>query len=75
MSYEILEQKLKMLPEQAIEEVSLYIDYIFFRLSAMGPDKTKSSKNKKIGFGCLKDISCKMSPDFDKPLDDFEEYM
>lgn len=32
------------------------------------------NNNGKKGFGCLKDIPCKMSPDFDEPLEEFEHF-
>ena len=37
--------------------------------------KQNHTVSKKKGFGCLKDIPCKMSPDFDEPLEEFSEYM
>ncbi len=33
MSYKMLEKKLKSLPPVAIEEISSYIDYVFFKFS------------------------------------------
>ncbi|MGI5174331.1 DUF2281 domain-containing protein [Treponema sp. OMZ 840] len=73
MLYGTLEKKLKSLPQAALEEVSSYVDYIFFKFSAS--EKNTATKGQKKGFGCLKDIPCKMSPEFDKPLEDFAEYM
>ena len=73
MSYATLEKKLKALPQAALEEVSSYVDYIFFKFTAS--EKTTSSKSLKKGFGCLKDIPCNMSLEFDKPLEEFTEYM
>lgn len=73
MSYTTLEKKLKALPQAALEEVSSYVDYIFFKFTAS--EKTTSSKSRKKGFGCLKDIPCNMSLEFDKPLEEFAEYM
>ncbi len=73
MPYSVLEQKLKSLPQIALEEVSSYIDYVFYKFSTTKHSDTKVSKKK--GFGCLKDIPCKMSPDFDEPLEEFAEYM
>ena len=70
MPYAVLEKKLKSLPPTALDEVSLYVDYIFFKFTT--PEKMH---NHKKGFGCLKDIPCKMSPDFDEPLEEFAEYM
>lgn len=73
MSYSVLEEKLKELPQTALEEVSSYIDYVLYKFTAS--EKQYSVKTKKSGFGCLKNIPCKMSPDFDKPLEEFAEYM
>ena len=73
MFFAELESKLKSLPQAALEEVASYVDYVSFKFNA---SKTqKSSVSKKKGFGCLKDIPCKMSPDFDEPLEEFAEYM
>ncbi len=73
MSYAILEQKLKSLPQIALDEVSSYVDYVFYKFSATEINPIKTSKKK--GFGCLKDIPCKMAPNFDEPLEEFAEYM
>ena len=71
--YSSLEKKLKMLPQTALEEISSYVDYILFKFATL--EKNVTSKSQKKGFGCLKDIPCKMSPDFDDPIEDFSEYM
>lgn len=68
----ILEKKINALPQSAIEEISDFVDFIYHKL---GMDKEKVHSDKKGGFGCLKDIPCKMSDDFDAPLEDFKEYM
>ena len=73
MLYSSIEKKLKMLPQSALEEVSSYVDYIFFKLATS--EKKTASKNQKKGFGCLKDIPCKMPSDFDEPIEEFTEYM
>lgn len=73
MEYPALENKLKTLPQAAIDEVATYIDYVFYKFTT--PEKHNPSVSKKKGFGCLKDIPCKMSPDFDEPLEEFAEYM
>lgn len=73
MPYEVLEKKLKSLPQIALEEVSSYVDYVFYKFSKAEGLNLKISKKK--GFGCLKDIPCKMAPNFDDPLEDFLEYM
>ena len=71
--YSSLEKKLKMLSQTALEEISSYVDYILFKFATL--EKNATSKSQKKGFGCLKDIPCKMSPDFDDPIEDFAEYM
>ncbi len=73
MSYAVLESKLKSLPQTALEEVSSFVDYVFFKFAVS--EKRQPPASRKKGFGCLKDIPCKMSPDFDEPLEEFTEYM
>ena len=73
MSYTVLEQKLNALPQPALEEIYSYIDDIFLRFTSS--EENKTTKSSKKGFGCLKDIPCKMSADFDEPLEEFAEYM
>ena len=73
MEYPALENKLKTLPQTAIDEIADYIDYIFYKFTT--PEKQNHTFSKKKGFGCLKDIPCKISPDFDEPLEEFAEYM
>ncbi|MGP1576776.1 MAG: DUF2281 domain-containing protein [Treponema sp.] len=73
MLYSGLEKKLKLLPQTALEEISSYADYILFKFTTL-EKKYFITKSKK-GFGCLKDIPCKMSPDFDEPIEEFAEYM
>ena len=38
MSYSILEKKLKSLPQAALEEVSSYVDYMFFKFTTSEKD-------------------------------------
>ena len=45
MSYATLEKKLKALPQAALEEVSSYVDYIFFKFTVS--EKNTSSKSRK----------------------------
>ncbi|MEE0886196.1 MAG: DUF2281 domain-containing protein [Treponema sp.] len=73
MIYSGLYTKLKTLPQSALEEVASYVDYVFYKFTTS--EKQNNKKTKKKGFGCLKNIPCKMSPDFDKPIEDFAEYM
>ncbi|MBR5966800.1 MAG: DUF2281 domain-containing protein [Treponema sp.] len=73
MSFPALEKKLNSLPQAALAEIFSYIDYISYKFS--DSEKRSSFESKKKGFGCLKDIPCKMSPDFDEPIEEFAEYM
>lgn len=73
MVYAGLESKLKTLPQAALEEIASYVDYIFYKFNTS--EKQNHTETRKKGFGCLKDIPCKMSPDFDEPLEEFAEYM
>ena len=73
MVYAGLESKLKTLPQAALEEIASYVDYIFYKFNTS--EKQNHPETRKKGFGCLKDIPCKMSPDFDEPLEEFAEYM
>ena len=73
MEYPALENKLKTLPQAAIDEIADYIDYIFYKFTT--PEKQNHTVSKKKGFGRLKDIPCKISPDLDEPLEEFAEYM
>ena len=73
MYYAGIEEKLKTLPQTALKELSSYIDYMFYKFTT--PKKSTAFHAQKKGFGCLKDIPCTMSPDFDEPLAEFAEYM
>ena len=73
MIYPDLNSKLQTLPQTALEEVAMYVDYIFYKFTTS--EKHNTANTKKKGFGCLKDIPCKMSPNFDEPLEEFAEYM
>lgn len=72
MTYAVLEKKLKSLPQSALDEINSYVDYIFFKFAS--EENAKQAAQKK-GFGSLKDIPCKMAPNFDEPLEEFAEYM
>ena len=54
MEYPALENKLKTLPQAAIDEIADYIDYIFYKFTT--PEKQNHTVSKKKGFGRLKDI-------------------
>ena len=73
MYYSDIETKLKTLPQSALEEVCSYVDYVFYKFTTS--EKSNVATSKKKGFGCLKDIPCKMAANFDEPLEEFAEYM
>ena len=45
MSYEVLEQQLKTLPEEYLEDVSQYVQLLFYKIEAL----KKEEKTKKTG--------------------------
>ena len=66
MIYSALENKLEALPPAAIEDVATYIDFLLYKYTTS--KKQNHIVSKKKGFGCLKDIPCKLSPNFDESL-------
>ena len=54
MSYATLENKIRALPEECLDEVSDYIDYILFRMQMK--KKTSTTQDKSDFFGILKGI-------------------
>jgi len=68
MSTLSIHTKLETLTPDLKEEVNDFIDFLI--------EKSTKDKKKKIipAFGSAKG-KIKMSPDFDKPLDDFKDYM
>jgi len=61
--------KLSSLPNTLKLEISDYMEFLLTRRSTR---KKESKKHPKAG--CMKG-TFKMSPDFDKPLEEFKEYM
>jgi hypothetical protein len=61
--------KLSMMPRSLKKEVSNYIDFL---MSKKLQNKDLKTKKPKAGF--LKG-TFKVNSDFDKPLDDFKDYM
>ncbi|MGM0479372.1 MAG: type II toxin-antitoxin system VapB family antitoxin [Bacteroidota bacterium] len=59
--------KINSLPNDIKSEVNDFIDFLMSK-------KKKELKKKKPKFGCAKG-QIYTSSDFDKPLDDFNEYM
>lgn len=70
MTTALIEQKLASIPEEYLEEVSTFLDFLSYRIKNSQPQR-KSTKRIP---GIIKD-DIYMSDDFDAPLDDFKEYM
>ncbi|MBO6179229.1 MAG: DUF2281 domain-containing protein [Selenomonadaceae bacterium] len=68
MNTAIIEQKLTLVPDEYLNEISEYIDFILFRAHEKNFKKFKRTPGIMNGEIC-------MSDDFDAPLDDFKEYM
>ncbi len=66
MEYQ-LNTQFNSLPSNLKKEVKDFIEFLSHK-------NKKKKKRKKRKFGILKG-KIKMLPDFDKPLDDFKEYM
>jgi hypothetical protein len=71
MTHTALEKKLADIPEEYLDDVSAYLDYIHY-LAASRAGKLKGTGCRRPGV--LKG-SFWMADDFDAPLDDFREYM
>jgi len=67
MDYLHLYTKISYLPTDIRSEVNDFIDFLLTK-------RKKEQKSKFPQFGCAKG-QIKMSPDFDEPLTDFNEYM
>ncbi|MFM9838123.1 MAG: DUF2281 domain-containing protein [Cyclobacteriaceae bacterium] len=68
MSTSILHSKIEKIPEEKIEEVSDFIDFIIQRT------ELKQETRQPI-FGSGKGLITYMAEDFDEPLEDFKDYM
>ncbi len=65
----LIYSKVSMLySEQLRQELMYYIDYLLVK------QFSSTKKRQKPQFGCAKG-SFVLAPDFDEPLDDFNEYM
>ena len=64
-----LKQSIDKLPESLLVELKEWI------VKVMESRKKEPKQLKKRQAGCLKGFFSYMSPDFNKPLEDFKEYM
>ncbi|HYX07796.1 MAG TPA: DUF2281 domain-containing protein [Bacteroidales bacterium] len=67
MEHTQLYTKINSLPDDIKSEINDFIDFLMTK-------KKKEIKKKKPKFGCAKG-QIYISPDIDKPLDNFKEYM
>jgi hypothetical protein len=70
-----VQEKLKTIPDEYLAEVYHYLELLQYKIFY---EQQKNSTKKKFPNrhpGILKDPNFYMSPDFDKPLEDFKEYM
>ena len=52
MSYDTLEKQIRMLPEECLEDVSQYIEFVIFKLQRR--EETEQSQDMSCYFGILK---------------------
>ena len=70
MTNTLIAQKLAAIPEEYLDEVATYLDFLSYRIAQMQTPQHKIQRSP----GILKE-DIYMSDDFDAPLDDFKEYM
>jgi hypothetical protein len=70
MSTALLFSKIEKIPQEKLDEVSDFIDFIIQRAES----KSKQETRQPI-FGSGKGLITYMADDFDEPLEDFKDYM
>ena len=70
MTTAIIEQKLASIPQEYLDEVAVFLDFLSYRIQK----SEAQNQNIKRVPGIMKG-EVYMSDDFDAPLDDFKEYM
>ena len=68
MTTALIEQKLASIPQEYLDEVAVFLDFLSYRIQ-----KSEEQSIKRVP-GIMKG-EVYMSDDFDAPLDDFKEYM
>jgi hypothetical protein len=69
--------QLQQLPDDLQQEVLDFIGYLLAKYKLAGlkqPSPPQLMNGKKPGFGCGR-VKVALAPDFDEPLEDFNEYM
>ncbi|MBQ8211132.1 MAG: DUF2281 domain-containing protein [Treponema sp.] len=72
MSFEVLEKKITLLPENYINEVIDFVDFLVAKSNSTQKIE-HNYPNRKAGIA--KDPNFFMAPDFDEPLECFKDYM
>jgi hypothetical protein len=67
MEASLFEHKVELLPFEARQKVSEYLDFLLYKYHDRKPVKPYA--------GCMKGTFLWMSDDFNEPLEDFKEYM
>lgn len=75
MSVTDVQEKLKMIPDEYMIEVYNYLELLQYKILYKTQYEKSSKRFPNRRPGILKDSNFYMSPDFDKPLEDFKEYM
>ena len=70
MTTALIEQKLASIPQEYLDEVAVFLDFLSYRIQK----SEAQNQNIKRMPGIMKG-EVYMSDDFDAPLDDFKEYM
>ncbi len=70
MTNALILQKLSAIPEEYLDEVATYLDFLSYRIEQeqMNSEEIRRSPGRLKG-------EIYLSEDFDAPLDDFKEYM
>ena len=70
MTTALIEQKLASIPQEYLDEVAVFLDFLSYRIQK----SEAQNQNIKRMPGIMKG-EVYMSDDFDAPLDDFKEYI
>ena len=75
MALSDIEKQLKTIPAEYLTEVYNYLELLQYKILYEKQKNISDNKFPNRRPGILKDPNFYMSPDFDKPLDDFKEYV
>ena len=75
MSVADVQEKLKTIPEEYLGDVYSFLELLEYKVLYKKENTSSPKRYPNRRPGILKDPNFWMSDDFDKPLDDFQEYM